>query len=84
MSVTQAKPFPVPNLAYSPPHTPASRTHAEGRTGALDQHRRDRALNRVMTAVLKDDTQLVKMFFDDPGFRRWLADQVFKTISKVG
>ena len=51
-------------------------------TTARDEH--DRALNRVMTAVLKDDTQLVKMFFDDPGFRRWLADQVFRTIAKAG
>jgi type I restriction enzyme R subunit len=49
---------------------------------ARDEH--DRALNRVMTAVLKDDTQLVKMFFDDPGFRKWLADQVYQTIAKAG
>jgi len=51
-------------------------------TTARDEH--DRALNRVMTAVLKDDTQLVKMFFDDPGFRKWLADKVFQSIAKAG
>lgn len=49
---------------------------------ARDEH--DRALNRVMTAVLKDDTQLVKMFFDDPGFRKWLADKVYQSIAKAG
>ena len=51
-------------------------------TTARDEH--DRALNRVMTAVLKDDTQLVKMFFDDPGFKKWLADKVYQTIAKAG
>lgn len=44
----------------------------------------DKALGRVMSAVLKDDTQLVKMFFDDPGFRKWLTDKVYESIAKVG
>ena len=30
-----------------------------------------------MTAVLRDDTQLFKMFSDDESFRRWLTDMVF-------
>jgi type I restriction enzyme R subunit len=37
----------------------------------------DRALGRVMTAVLKDDTELFKQFSDNDGFRRWLTDAVF-------
>jgi hypothetical protein len=37
----------------------------------------DRALARVMTAILKDDTQLFKQFSDNEGFKRWLADTVF-------
>jgi len=37
----------------------------------------DKALTRVMTAVLKDDTQLFKEFSDNEGFRRWLTDTVF-------
>ncbi len=37
----------------------------------------DRALGRVMTAVLKDDTELFKQFMDNEGFRRWLTDTVF-------
>jgi len=37
----------------------------------------DEALKRVMTAVLKDDTELFKQFMDNEGFRRWLTDTVF-------
>ncbi|MBP7298823.1 type I restriction endonuclease subunit R [Methanoculleus sp. 10] len=37
----------------------------------------DRALLRVMTAVLKDDTELFKQFSDNEGFRRWLSDAIF-------
>ena len=37
----------------------------------------DKALGRVMTAVLKDDTELFKQFSDNDDFRRWLADTVF-------
>ena len=37
----------------------------------------DRALVRVMTAVMKDDTELFKQFSDNESFRRWLGDTVF-------
>ncbi len=37
----------------------------------------DKALERVMTAVLKDDTELFKQFMDNEGFRRWMTDTVF-------
>ena len=37
----------------------------------------DKALVRVMTAVLKDDTELFKQFMDNESFRRWLTDTVF-------
>jgi len=37
----------------------------------------DKALQRVMTAVLKDDTELFKQFMDNDSFRRWLTDTVF-------
>ena len=37
----------------------------------------DKALQRVMTAVLRDDTELFKQFMDNEGFRRWLTDMVF-------
>jgi len=37
----------------------------------------DKALSRVMTAVLKDDTELFKQFSDNESFKRWLSDSVF-------
>ncbi len=37
----------------------------------------DRALSRVMTSLMKDDTQLFKLFSDDSGFKRWLTDMMF-------
>ena len=37
----------------------------------------DRALLRVMTSVMKDDTELFKQFMDNSSFQRWLTDTVF-------
>jgi type I restriction enzyme R subunit len=37
----------------------------------------DKALIRVMTALLKDDTELFKQFSDNESFRRYLTDFVF-------
>ena len=37
----------------------------------------DKALLRVMTAIVNDDTQLFKHFADDASFKRWLTDAVF-------
>jgi len=37
----------------------------------------DKALARVMTAVLQDDTELFKQFMDNASFRRWMTDTVF-------
>jgi type I restriction enzyme, R subunit len=37
----------------------------------------DKALARVMTGVLKDDTELFKQFSDNESFRRWLTDTIF-------
>ncbi|MGE5155510.1 MAG: type I restriction endonuclease subunit R [Bdellovibrio bacteriovorus] len=37
----------------------------------------DKALARVMTAVLKDDTELFKQFMDNASFKRWMTDMVF-------
>ena len=39
----------------------------------------DKALSRVMNAVLKDDTELFKQFSDNESFRRWLSDNVFNS-----
>lgn len=37
----------------------------------------DKALGRVMTAILNDDTELFKQFMDNESFRRWMTDTVF-------
>jgi len=37
----------------------------------------DKALERVMTAVLKDDIQLHRLFVDNESFRRFMTDAVF-------
>ena len=37
----------------------------------------DKALLRVMTAVIQDDTELFKQFMDNESFKRWMTDTVF-------
>ncbi len=37
----------------------------------------DKALARVMNAVLKDDTELFKQFVDNESFRAWLTNTIF-------
>jgi type I restriction enzyme, R subunit len=37
----------------------------------------DKALMRVMTALINDDTELFKQFMDNESFKRWMADTVF-------
>ena len=37
----------------------------------------DKALLRVMTSVMRDDTELFKQFMDNASFKRWLTDTVF-------
>jgi type I restriction enzyme R subunit len=44
----------------------------------------DKALARVMTGVLKDDTELFKQFSDNESFKRWLADTVFDATYDAG
>ena len=40
----------------------------------------DKALSRVMTSVLKDDTELFKQFSDNQDFKRWLTETVFALV----
>jgi type I restriction enzyme R subunit len=37
----------------------------------------DKALQRVLIGVMKDDTELFKQFSDNESFRRWLTDTIF-------
>ena len=38
----------------------------------------DRALGRVMTGIMRDDTELFRQFMDNPDFKRWLGGVVFE------
>lgn len=38
----------------------------------------DNALKKVVVHLLQDHTELFKLYSDDPNFRKWLADMVFK------
>ncbi|MDE2905292.1 MAG: type I restriction endonuclease subunit R, partial [Acidobacteriota bacterium] len=38
----------------------------------------DRALVRVMTSLMKDDTELFKQFMDNAGFKQWMTSAVFE------
>ena len=51
-----------------------ARTNSD-RENARIEH--DRALLRVMTAVMKDDTELFRQFMDNRSFKRWMTDTVF-------
>ncbi len=63
-----------------PSRVAADRAFQNARQNSDKQNARiehDKALARVMTAVLKDDTELFKQFMDNEGFRRWMTDTVF-------
>jgi type I restriction enzyme R subunit len=51
-----------------------AREHSDKQNARIEH---DKALVRVMTAVLKDDTELFKQFSDNESFRRWLTDTIF-------
>jgi type I restriction enzyme R subunit len=60
-------------VAADPAYKNAQR-HSDQQNARIEH---DRALGRVMTAVLKDDVELFKQFSDNESFRRWLADTIF-------
>ncbi len=44
----------------------------------------DKALQRVVTDLLADHTELFKQFSDNPSFRKWLADTIFSATYGTG
>ena len=63
-----------------PSRLAADRAYRNAKKSSDTQNARiehDKALSRVMMALLKDDTELFKQFADNPSFRRWLTDTVF-------
>ena len=64
----------IPNLvAADTAYQNASKN--SDRQNARIEH--DKALGRVIVALMKDDTELFKQFSDNESFRRWLSDTVF-------
>ena len=51
-----------------------ARQHSDKQNARIEH---DKALGRVMTAILQDDTELFKQFSDNPSFKKWLADMMF-------
>jgi type I restriction enzyme R subunit len=58
----------------------ADRAYQNARSNSDKQNARiehDKALQRVITALFKDDAQLFKQFQDNESFRHWLTDTIF-------
>ncbi len=63
-----------------PQRVAADTAYQNAKQGSDKQNARiehDKALGRVMTGVLKDDTELFKLFSDNEDFRRRLTEMVF-------
>ena len=63
-----------------PKRVAADRAYQNAKQNSDRQNARiehDKALRRVMTALLQDDTELFKQFSDNESFRRWLTDTIF-------
>jgi type I restriction enzyme, R subunit len=63
-----------------PPKVAADKAYQNAMKNADKQNARiehDKALQRVLLALLSDHTELFKQFQDNPNFKKWLADTVF-------
>jgi type I restriction enzyme, R subunit len=63
-----------------PTKVAADRAYQNAKKNSDKQNARiehDKALERVVTALLADHTELFKQFSDNPSFRKWLADTIF-------
>jgi type I restriction enzyme R subunit len=52
-----------------------ARQHSDAQNARIEH---DKALERVMAALIDDDMELFGLFHDNESFRRWLTDDVFK------
>jgi type I restriction enzyme R subunit len=64
----------IPAKVSADPAYQNARKHSDKQNARIEH---DKALARVMTALLKDDTELFKQFSDNESFRRCLTDTVF-------
>ena len=64
-----------------PRRVAADPAYANARRNSDEQNARvehDKALGRAIVEVMKDDTELFRHFSDDPEFRRWLTEALFR------
>ncbi len=64
----------IPSRVSADPAYTNARNQSDKQNARIEH---DKALTRVMTAVLRDDTELFKQFMDNESFRRWMTDTVF-------
>jgi type I restriction enzyme R subunit len=64
----------IPEKVAADPAFQNARRNSDKQNARIEH---DHALLRVVTALLKDDTELFKQFSDNPEFRRWLSDTIF-------
>ena len=60
--------------------SPADRAYQNAMANSDEQNARiehDKALERAMTDLLADHTDLFKLYSDDELFRRWLSEMIF-------
>jgi type I restriction enzyme R subunit len=63
-----------------PPKVSADRAYQNAMKNSDKQNARiehDKALERVMTELIADHTELFKQFSDNPSFKKWLSDTIF-------
>ena len=64
----------IPSKVFADKAYQNAKKHSDKQNARIEH---DKALRRVMTAVLKDDAELYKQFSDNQDFHRWLTDMVF-------
>lgn len=64
----------IPNRVAADAAYQNAKRHSDKQNARIEH---DKALSRVMTAILKDDTELFKQFMDNDSFRHWLSETVF-------
>ena len=63
----------IPSRVASDTAFQNARQHSDEANARIEH---DKVLKRVMTSVLKDDTELFKQFMDNADFKRWMTDAV--------
>ncbi len=65
----------LPRRVAADPAYDNARRNSDAQNARIEH---DKAPGRAMVDVMKDDTELFRRFSDDPDFRRWLTDAMFR------